>query len=155
MIERLLEKKIFDALLRETEHSDCFLRKYSSAITINNQVIGLGHSLIPYGEKCSETGICPREALQSKHGHEFEFFESCPIIHAEMTAILSCRSTEACDGAALYLLGITMPDNAIHKNAFPCSLCLRHIAYVGIKAICIVQKEDSCHEFTFMEGKFQ
>lgn len=93
--------------------------------------------------------------MQNKFGDGFEFFDVCPVIHAEMSAILSCKVVESCKDALLYLLGINCYDNAIHKKAFPCPLCLRHIVHVGVKTIRIVQDERSCLEFRWKKGEFQ
>ena len=150
-----LNKEIFDCLMEKVQFSDCLLRGYSSVVIKDNAVVGIGYSFIPYGKKCSEKGICSRQVLQNEFKCNYKFYEVCPIIHAEMSAILSCKTVENCDGADLYLLGINQQDKSIYKNAFPCPLCLRHIVHVGIKTIFVVQSENNCNEFNFKGDKFQ
>lgn len=143
-----VESKIFNLLKKDVEKSDCIKRKYAAVIKKGDDIIGEGYSYIPYGKKCTEGKSCYRENLQQKYGGDFEYFEICPIIHAEMVAILSCEKLKECDGATLYLLGIDQCNKEIHKGAFPCALCLRHVLHVGIREICIVQDEDSFCKYT-------
>jgi|GEM_PF-6123068 len=150
-----IKSGIFDCLMDRARLSDCLLRGYSSIIIKDDSVVGTGHSFVPYGEKCGETGVCKRKVLQKEFQCQFDFYEVCPIIHAEMSAILSCGKLDNCAGASLYLLGINQHDTSVYKDAFPCSLCLRHIILVGITRICIVQNEYYCHEFLFGEDGFQ
>ncbi len=137
---------IYKCLNQRAQLSDCIIRKYSAAIVKNDQIIGLGHSNIPYGVKCSESNCCIREGLQNEYGDNFDFFEICPVIHAEMAAILSCDIITECKNASLYLLGINQ-DKTIHKGAFPCSICLRHIVHIGIDTIRVIQSEKELCEY--------
>lgn len=152
MGEHPLSKEVYDRLISNATHSECLIRRYSSAIVKDDCIIGIGYSVMPHCGSCTQSGVCGRQVLQSKFGFDLEFFESCPIIHAEMAAILSCDRIRDCEGATLYLLGINRVDGSTHKDAFPCTLCLRHILHVGIRTVCIVQDKNACLKFDLREG---
>ena len=129
--------EVFDILFEKASQGSCMYRKYAAAIVYNNKVIGVGYARTVTGEKCAN---CPRMEKMRKYGEISEFFEVCRVIHAEISAILNCKTSPK--GASLYLLGINEIGD-VYKGAFPCDNCLKVIQYVGISKIYVFKERDS------------
>lgn len=127
--------EIFDELYNKALQGSCMYRKYASAIVKDGRMISVGYASTLNGEKCVD---CPRLEKMKKHGEVSEFFESCRVIHAEVSAILNCFATSL-KGASIYLLGITDTGD-IYQNAYPCENCLKIIQYVGISRIYVFKE---------------
>lgn len=111
--------------------STCIKRKYGAVIVKDDVVISTGYNGSPRGkENCCDLGKCPRMELDM---HQGEGYGICRAIHAEANALLNC-SRQQTIGADLYLTGINLRDNSIHK-AKPCPLCARTIIQAGIRNV--------------------
>ncbi len=129
--------EIFTALSKIANKSCCKYRKYGALIIKNYELLSSGYANVPRGLGCSISLTCPRENAQTELCQDAEFFERCRVIHAEMDAILNCQDTSKLAGSDLFLLGLISKNDDIYKNAFPCSLCLRHIIKVKIQTISV------------------
>lgn len=130
-------EEIFDVLYKKALQGSCMYRKYASAIVKNERIISVGYASTLNGEKCVN---CPRLEKMQKHGEVSEFFESCRVVHAEVSAILNC-DTFSLSGASIYLLGIS-ENGEIYQNAYPCENCLKIIQYVGISKIFVFKERE-------------
>lgn len=137
--------KIFTLLFREAKNGNCFIRKYAAAVIKDSQILSVGHARTVSGINCTN---CKRFQMIEIYGKISEFFDFCPVIHAETCAIINIKNRDDLLGSDLYLMGIYGEDNAIYNDAYPCDNCLKLIKYVGIKRVFIVQSDQriKCYE---------
>ena len=128
---KLTNDEIYAVLYNEAILGSCMYRKYAAAIKKDDNIIGVGHAQTADASPCTE---CERFLKIQTYGKISEFFEFCNVIHAEICAMLNCKSRDEIPGSELYLLGLNS-DGSIYSGAFPCDLCYRTIKYQGIKAI--------------------
>lgn len=133
-------KDLYNFLYSQALSGSCMHRKYAAAIVKNGMLLGHGFATTIDGQKCI---TCPRQSKMKEHGEVAEFFEVCNVIHAEVCAILDCKNIESIRESSLFLLGISVPDNQIYENAYPCSNCLKLIKYTGVARIHVFQKNQS------------
>jgi dCMP deaminase len=107
-----------DVLLRST----CLRRKVGAVIVKDNWLLSVGYNGAPaHSPHCSELGGCMRQELNVPSGEKHEI---CRAVHAEQNAIIqAAKHGVKIDGATLYV------------TAFPCNICAKMIANVGIKEI--------------------
>lgn len=129
---------LFSILYKEALKGSCFFRKYAAAIVKNGTVYGIGHAQTANDTPCV---VCNRMDKILKYGKISEFFEDCPVVHAEVSAILNVNSRTKLKGSELYLLGIAVKDGSIYEEAFPCPNCYHVIQYSGIQSINIFQSD--------------
>jgi len=127
---------IFSLLFNDAQKGSCMFRKYAAAVVKNGKILGHGYATTVDGNKCID---CPREEKFQQYGEISEFFEVCPVIHAEVCAVLDCGNIKAVRDSDLFLLGLQCPDNSIYNSAFPCNNCLRFLMYTGIRRIVVFQ----------------
>ena len=107
--------------------STCLRRQYG-AVVENDVIIATGYNGSPRGAvNCCDTGICHRTG----HAHNDGNYSTCPAVHAEMNAIISCER-EKMIGSTLYLYG---EENGTILDAEPCPVCRNMIANSGIEYI--------------------
>ena len=111
--------------------STCIKRKYGAVIVKDDVVISTGYNGSPRGfDNCCDIGKCPRI---ERDMHQGDGYGICRAIHAEANALLNCSRQQTL-GADLYLTGVNLGDNSIHK-AKPCPLCARSIIQAGINNV--------------------
>lgn len=111
--------------------STCLKRKYGAVIVKDDVVISTGYNGAPRGfDNCCDLGKCPRIEQDM---HQGDGYGICRAVHAEANALLNC-SRQQTIGADLYLTGVNLSDNTIHK-AKPCPLCARTIIQAGINNV--------------------
>lgn len=133
-------EKLFSTLYSEALKGSCLHRKYAAAIVKNGMVLGIGRAQTVNGSSCV---VCDRMEKIQKYGEISEFFEECPVVHAEVCAILNTNQKADLKKSELYLLGVIVKDGSVYKDAFPCPNCYRMIQYSGIQAINIFQSNMS------------
>lgn len=133
-------KDLYHILYTTALNGSCMFRKYAALLIKDNQIISVGVATTLDGRKCED---CPRFELIKKYGNIAEFFESCRVVHAEVSAILNCKNLSEAQGSDLYLLGISEDTQSVYQSAYPCNNCMRIIKYVGIRRIYVFQSEDT------------
>lgn len=123
---------LFSILYNEALKGSCLYRKYAAAIVKNETVFGIGHAQTVNKAPCI---VCNRMDKIQKYGEISEFFEECPVVHAEVCAILNTNQRTDLKGSELYLLGVVVKDGSVYEKAFPCPTCFHVIQYSGIQAI--------------------
>lgn len=133
-------ESIFDLLYSNALNGSCLHRKYAALLVNHDNILSVGYATTVNGDKCN---TCPRNEHIRKYGKISEFFEQCPVIHAEICAILNCKMPDQIQGSDLYLLGILGDNQSIYREAFPCENCMKVIRYVGIRKIKVFQTKKS------------
>lgn len=131
---------LFSILYSEALKGSCLYRKYAAAIVKNGAVFGIGHAQTANSSPCI---VCDRIDKIQKYGKISEFFEDCPVVHAEICAILNTNQRTDLYGSELYLLGVVVNDGSVYEKAFPCPNCYHVIQYSGIQAINVFQSNMS------------
>lgn len=131
---------LFSILYNEALKGSCLYRKYAAAIVKNETVFGIGHAQTVNNTPCI---VCNRMDKIQKYGEISEFFEECPVVHAEVCAILNTNQRTDLKGSELYLLGIVVKDGSVYEKAFPCPNCYHVIQYSGIQAVNVFQSNMS------------
>ena len=129
-------EELFSMLYSEALKGSCLYRKYAAAIVKNRTVLGIGHAQTANDSSCI---VCNRMDKIQKYGEISEFFEECPVIHAEVCAILNTNQRSDLKGSELYLLCVVVKDGSVYEKAFPCPNCYHVIQYSGIQAINVFQ----------------
>lgn len=131
---------LFSKLYSEALKGSCLYRKYAAAIVKNGVVLGIGHAQTVSDSSCI---ACNRMDKIQKYGKISEFFEDCPVVHAEVCAILNTNRRADLKGSELYLIGVIVKDGSIYEKAFPCANCYHVIQYSGIQAVNVFQSNMS------------
>jgi dCMP deaminase len=115
--------------------SACLYRKYGALFIKQDKIIASGFAEVPRGPECEVIGSCPRSEARENYTRHAEFFEKCRVIHAEMSAVLNTQHLGDLEQSSLYLIGFDSISGDIYKQAFPCSLCLRHLIKLRVEDI--------------------
>lgn len=108
--------------------STCLRRRYGAVIVKNDEIIATGYNGSPRGEiNCCDINKCQRENIPQWQG-----YEKCCAVHAEMNAIISAARKDVL-GGQLYLYGFDIERNEEIDNPTPCEICKKLILNAGLE----------------------
>lgn len=109
--------------------STCLRRHYGAVIVNNDEIIATGYNGAPRGDKnCCDIGECQRDILNIP---QWEGYEKCCGVHAEMNAIISAARKDMI-GGYIYLYGYDLIADKIIENPTPCAICEKLIKNAGL-----------------------
>ena len=112
--------------------STCLRSKFGAVIvTPDHDIISTGYNGAPSGrQSCFDRNLCYRVENNIPHRKEYE---SCYSVHAEMNAIIRCRTSVR--GCRLYIGNDNVDENGelLYKGGDePCFMCKRAMINAGI-----------------------
>lgn len=123
----------------------CLRRNYGAIIVKNDEIIATGYTGAPRGRKnCVELQRCRRMELNVKSGERYDLSRS---VHAEANCIISAARRDMI-GSVMYLVGLSMPDGSLYKDACCCEMCKRLIINSGIEKVIARNTEDKYTVFS-------
>lgn len=104
-----------------SERSTCKRRKVGAIAVLDNRILASGYNGAPKDlPHCLDIG-CIREQKNILSGNQHEL---CRGIHAEMNLI--------CQAA---YFGISLKDSTIYCTTYPCSICGKLLANIGVNKV--------------------
>jgi dCMP deaminase len=132
--------------------SSCLRSAYGAVIVKHDSIISTGYNGSCRGAvNCCDVGRCNREGAD----HRTEY-DKCLAVHAEINAMLSCRSD--LEDSIVYIFGkdIKTSEPLLGIKALPCWQCYRAMTNVRIHNICILDDKQqpirlAMDEFSFVD----
>ena len=115
-----------------SQRSSCLRKHYGAVIVKNDEIISTGYNGAPRGEiDCYTLGFCGRDKVNAP---EFEGYNICHSVHAEMNAIISASRADML-GGKLYLYGFDMVTGEPIASPDCCPICARLIKNAGLTLV--------------------